>query len=401
MADKDGRSQDLRHAPSRARRKGFVAIALALSAVFLLGMVGLAVDLGRMYVTKDEAQTFVDSAALEAAVQLDDTPEGVARALEKVAANRNRWQFGNSAFTNITTTFGTTPNGPWLASTALPNPPDDYHFARVVTSTTLPLSFLRVVVNAGDSSIAAMAVAGRRVKDEFTEGLFPFSPYNHAGCGVGCEAPGMPFGMRIGGHYTLRWPATLLHKNDPTHPRYMENACQDDRYQTIGNMAEGTYSNSEDRGYIAFNSSQDLRQSIVFDAGTYDRPVVEGYEVDMANGAGTTEGDAVADRVAQDTDSFSTTYAAYKARIESGTEPYGNGRRVVVVPINNGPPNYVVAGFASFFLYQTPTQYGHVTGNDAICGEFIGTNVQGSPTAGGGTIGSPGEPLIYVIRLYQ
>jgi Flp pilus assembly protein TadG len=400
MLDISGNSHGCRRAPSCVRRKGFVAIALSLSAVFLLGMVGLAIDLGRMYVTKSEAQTFVDSAALDAAIQLNDTSEGVASALEKVAANRNRWQFGNSAFANVTTTFGTTPNGPWLASTALPNPPENYDFARVVASATLPLSFLRVVVSASDSSIAAMAVAGRKVKDRFTEGLFPFSPYSHIGCGIGCEAPGEPFGMREGGHYTLRWPAHVQYnKNNPSAPNNFSNVCEDDRFLTVAKMADEAP--SEDRGYIAFNSSQDLRQAIVYDAGSYSSPVTQGTSVNMANGAGTTEGDSVEARVLQDTDTFSTTYAAYQERRRTETVPYGNGRRVVTVPINNGPPNFTVAGFAGFFLYQTPTEYGQVTGNTPICGEFIGTVVQGSPFAGGGTGGTPAEPLIYVLRLYQ
>ncbi|HOK45973.1 MAG TPA: Tad domain-containing protein [Bryobacteraceae bacterium] len=386
------KSQSLLRAPSRARRKGFVAVALALSALFLLGMVGLAIDLGRMYVTKDEAQTFVDSAALEAALQLDDTPEGVQRALEKVAANRNRWQFGTSDFTTVTTTFGTTPNGPWLPSEALPNPPTDYYFARVVTSTTLPLSFLRAIVTAEESHIAAVAVAGRRPKNTFIEGLFPFSPYSHIGCGIGCEEPGTPFGMKVGGIYTLRWPAHV-HKS-------MQNVCQDDRHLPITTMAD-TIAPSEDRGYIAFSSSQDLRQAIVFDAGTYDTPITEGVPVNMAQGAGTTEGDAVGDRVAQDTDPFSTTYAEYKYRIENEIEPYGNGRRVVIVPINNGPPDFIVAGFATFFLHQTHDEYSAVTGNTPICAEYVGVGVQGSPTAGGGPGGSPGGPLIFAIRLYH
>jgi hypothetical protein len=177
------------------------------------------------------------------------------------------------------------------------------------------------------------------------------------------------------------------------------NVCEDDQHLPITYMAN--QAPSEDRGYIELNSAQDIRQAIVYDAGTYDNPVTVGTPVGMAQGAGNTEGDSVGERVAQDTDSFSITYAAYKARIENQTVPYGNGRRVVVVPINAGPPNFVVAGFASFFLYQTPDEYGAVIGNTSICGEYIGTWAQGSPTAGGGTTGSPGEPITFVIRLYK
>ena len=44
--------------------RGYVLVALTLALVFLLSICGLAVDIGRMYITKSEAQSFVDSAAL-------------------------------------------------------------------------------------------------------------------------------------------------------------------------------------------------------------------------------------------------------------------------------------------------------------------------------------------------
>src|SRR5215471_21585792 len=46
------------------RRSGFTLIATALCITSLLGMLGLAVDLGRVYIAKNEAQSFTDSAAL-------------------------------------------------------------------------------------------------------------------------------------------------------------------------------------------------------------------------------------------------------------------------------------------------------------------------------------------------
>ena len=54
---------------SRKRRaiRGYIMVATALSLPFLLGVTGLAIDIGRMYITKDEAQAFADSAALRAA----------------------------------------------------------------------------------------------------------------------------------------------------------------------------------------------------------------------------------------------------------------------------------------------------------------------------------------------
>jgi len=46
----------------------------------LLGVAGLAIDIGRMYVIRAELQSFTDAAALSAAVELNGTDSGVALA---------------------------------------------------------------------------------------------------------------------------------------------------------------------------------------------------------------------------------------------------------------------------------------------------------------------------------
>src|SRR5258708_19906247 len=97
-----------------ARISGYVLVALSLGLVFVLGMAGLAVDIGRMYITKSEAQSFVDSAAFYAALQLDGTQTGIGRAQTKVANNPKKWQFQNNAFINVTTVFVTPPTEPSL-----------------------------------------------------------------------------------------------------------------------------------------------------------------------------------------------------------------------------------------------------------------------------------------------
>src|SRR5882724_7135051 len=106
------------HSVNRKKQRtsrGYVLIALSVGLVFILGMAGLAVDIGRMYITKSEAQSFVDSAAFYAALQLDGTQTGIGRAQTKVTSNPKKWQFQNDDFSNVTTEFGTAATGPWLA----------------------------------------------------------------------------------------------------------------------------------------------------------------------------------------------------------------------------------------------------------------------------------------------
>ena len=85
----------------------------------------------------------------------------------------------------------------------------------------------------------------------------------------------------------------------------------------------------------------------------------------MDNGAKNSEMTTIGDRVAYDTDRTSTTYSQYRS---TGT---GNGTRIVVVPVNGGPPNYTAIGFAGFFLLQQ-SAYTGLNGNDSACAEYIG-----------------------------
>src|SRR5690242_14215953 len=96
-----------------SREHGFVLVATSLAALFLLGAAGLAIDIGRMYVARNEAQSFVDSASLAAAAQLDDTPGGLGRALDAVSNNPKRWQFGTSTFPDVETVMANSASGPW------------------------------------------------------------------------------------------------------------------------------------------------------------------------------------------------------------------------------------------------------------------------------------------------
>src|SRR5262249_23249215 len=83
---------------ARFRQLGFALLASVVTAVALFGMAGMAVDLGRMYIARNEAQTYADSAALYAARELDGTAASLTRADAAVAANTNKWNFGTDAF---------------------------------------------------------------------------------------------------------------------------------------------------------------------------------------------------------------------------------------------------------------------------------------------------------------
>src|SRR5579862_6499886 len=190
------------HPAHRAARRnsGYVLIALSLGLVFILGMAGLAIDIGRMYITKSEAQSFADSAAFSAALQLDGTAAGITRAQNAVTADPKKWQFQTNSFTNVTTQFATASSGPWDPA---PASPAGYYFAQVQTTVSLPM-YLMGSLSQLNAQIAASAIAGRAGTTSNNGGEFPFSPYTRS---ASPDNASDPYGYQIGNIYTLRWGA--------------------------------------------------------------------------------------------------------------------------------------------------------------------------------------------------
>jgi len=89
----------------RRNERGFVLIAMSATMLLLLGMIGMAFDVGRVYIAHNEAQVFADSAAMTAATRLDGTPAGLARAREAVAHLPMRWNLDTQPFTGVVIEF--------------------------------------------------------------------------------------------------------------------------------------------------------------------------------------------------------------------------------------------------------------------------------------------------------
>ena len=90
---------------SVGRQKGAVILTVALSLLFLLGFMGIALDFGHLFVVKTELQTAMDSCALAAAQELDGasdalpsgTSEGRATNAGMTAGNLNKVNFQGAA----------------------------------------------------------------------------------------------------------------------------------------------------------------------------------------------------------------------------------------------------------------------------------------------------------------
>jgi Flp pilus assembly protein TadG len=349
--------------PKRGER-GFTLMTAGVCAVVIVGVLGLAVDLGRIFVARGEGQTFADSAALAAVLELDGTGTGLDRAREKVASNINRFQLGSRGADAVVTEFSTSAAGPWSTN---PASAVDVRFIRVQPRSDVSSYFVQVFGGSSLTGVRAPAVAGAIAKDTFREGSFPFSPLAHS-------AVGPDFGLVPGQIYTLRWASN---------PKLNVNSCAGDNAQNWIDQAQA--GGGDERGFIEETSSSNIRQAIEADYQTIIRDV--GDSVIMTGGAKQTQVDSIRNRVNQDTNSAATTYAEYAA---SGT---GNGRRMIIVPVNTYHPDYTIVGFRAFFLLKT-SEYG-TGGNKPFCAEYVGAYTVGSKHKGAGTSGA------YVSRLVE
>jgi len=366
-------------------RKGFTLIATGFCVISLVGMLGLALDLGRVYISKNETQSFTDTAALAAALKLNGVSFTDAR--NAIINNtKNQWNMGTQIYTNSGATTITSEFARPLAANKLrPDPATwevspataaGYTFVRVTATETLPMYVLPVVGVNSASLVRTMSVGGQVPLSSFSSGLFPFSPIQHAGA----LATNPPFGFIVGQWYTLRYPSGTLTNSD---------LCPGDQGDPAFLALANSQASSE-RGFY-----QDPAASVANDEiinGEMQTPVTFPGTIFMSGGAMTTSADAIDTRVDFDTDNTSTTYAQYQANIVGGKR-VGNGMRLIGTPVNAAPiPGggaRDIVGFAGFFLSQSSTSasYPH-SGGKAWCAQYYGPWVKNGQSGGAGDPGS-------------
>ncbi|SFL75094.1 pilus assembly protein TadG-related protein [Rugamonas rubra] len=158
----------------RPRQRGALLISFALMLVVVLGFVGLALDLSRLYNRKVELQNLADAAALAAAGQLNGTAAGVAAAAGQaavVAAAHKIGYWSPVVWNAAALSFASTPFAPagaWQSLAAAQAAPSGMLFARVDSSQLdaatggVALTFMRALMPAAaDPQLGASAVAGR------------------------------------------------------------------------------------------------------------------------------------------------------------------------------------------------------------------------------------------------
>src|SRR5579859_2189371 len=141
----------------QGNKRGFIILVTAASMIVLVGMLGLAVDLGRVYIIKNEAQAYADVAAIAAARHLNGKQSGIDAAIAEVDSSTNAWNFGTQAFTssNRTVEFAKSSSGPWDAAPS--SPLSEYGYVRVTASPVLTLAFMPAVGASSTQQVRAQA----------------------------------------------------------------------------------------------------------------------------------------------------------------------------------------------------------------------------------------------------
>lgn len=366
---------------------------LALAGTVMLGMLGLAFDMGRMFIQKNELQTFVDAAAMAAVSKLDGSAAGVTAANTAASSgptgSTNYYNFDSTKITGVTATFATDYTGTYDSyATAAGNTTNHYRFVKVVATQSLPLNFIAIIPGVGtSSSISATAVGGQQAESDVSNGgLVPFAPDAHNATDT------TYFGLTPGAEYTLKWG------NGQT------TTCNGD---TAWNGSNYPYPSAPDaHGFVDIgegNGTSGIDQSIEYGGfpnststpSTIDAE--DSLDIDPGNRGSSIFG-AMAARSAQDPDQTDTTVAAYEAALAAGT---ANGRRMVTAPIvdpstwaGNGKGAHVtVIGFGNFLIDPSATISGS---SGPICATYMGPgNLNG--VASGGSDGTK----VYQNFLYQ
>ena len=394
--------------------QGVVLIWTALLIFAMIGMLGLAVDLGRMYIVKGELQNYTDAAAFAAAMELNGLQSGLDRARTSAAGLPNKWDFASRqvSSTQRNVVFGESAsgdsNGNWSTAPSNSDIPD-MTFVRVGARVDVPLFFASVLGAGPTASVAAQTVAGKETAASVAPGnMLPLAPM------AANAADPANFGFVFGQRYALRWSSNIGNNNAPP----SGSACAGDLALGWGAGSTIARQRARDplRGYWGSSSGATLSDWI---ENGYPFTVDFGDMIPVYTGSKNGRKSAMQNRVESDDDHTTSTYTAYENN-ESAGDRVGNGRRVVVVPVIAGTVTHgggggngngdgsgdtedgdtsssgdeQVIGFAAFFLNDL--DYEGTNGNDPFCGEYIGTFTQGANATSGG--GKAGVTKIRIVR---
>ena len=419
----------------RQKQSGFVLIIMTAASIAMVGALGLAVDMGRVFIIKNETQHFCDAAALAAALQLDGTSAGVTSATSTATSLADNWNFGTTTVGSPTVEYATTSSGTW--TNAPPNPPTNYIYVRVKSSVSVPMYFLPVVMTTKvyTQTVNSQAIAGQVPVTTLNTGLSPYSA-------IAQDNTVPTLGLVKGQEYMIQQAHCCVaggngaNACDSTHPIncFNGNICNDDSNIALWQVEQIWGANLS--GYWGYTSNSLIRAAILdliqlrpvgvcpwstfstnlsnCAAATNIQPVLssgqkqqQGIDLDVrANEDSynlTVAGNGNGNGKKHPTVDAAATWANYQTAQANGTT---NGRRLLTAPVVwpvTSTVQTTVAGYGLFLLetnvysgtgsstyYQTAGG-----GNDSFCAIYAGPPVLGGKKSGGSS--SPGAYSVQLV----
>ncbi len=333
----------------RRGQRGIFLITFAIFAVLLLGAGGAALDAGRLFVNRNEAQAYADAAALSAARKLDGTAGGLLAAREAVKSGANGWDFGTREVEDAALEFSTAkaPES-WIAE---PQAASGYTRVRVTAQVNQRLFFAPLFLVRHLQLVRVRATAEQARALSFKQGLAPFTV-------TALEGQAAPhFGLRPGESYAIRYGSSGGCRGDsrPSAPTWWGRSSDSVlRERILGGAQDASELTAAGKPFPEVSATPDAAREFL--------------EI----------------RLGQDTGSAAGDYASYAAANE------GNGRRLMVLPIQD-PSSATVRGFGMFFLLPLPEESGQ-----PWCAEYTGKAFLPNSSRPGA-----GEPGAYAVRLVR
>ncbi len=402
------------HAASHRRQRGQAAIFLLFLLSFvLLGFLGMAVDVGRMYAIQGELQAAADAAALAAATRLIGTSTSTAGAaitgmapFDVTNGNDNRYNLHTTPLvgsTDLATTvtqdyFAVLADA--LAGTNGGQGGSDAKYVRVDITVESPAMFTRFLTPSTQRpSVRAFAVAG-------------ISAPVCAACGIDAVAvtavdtsDDQDFGFVPGQYYTFYLNLSQQRPNlaaCPSQvPPLLDGTIQVAEYTILNHVPSGPDTDTDGllfrlgAGGISPAGSADVPGCMTIGAtetamtglqGT-TCPTAQPVARDLGCGMNVRFGVDPSGNACTNIASVSDLAALFTPDADVGaadttlqdySQDYGgNTRRVVTVPIVDDSASLTVLNFRQFFLENDPTVTGLNVGafTGALRAQYIGTPV--------------------------
>ena len=363
------------------------------AALTIIGMAGLALDLGTVYLYKTRLQNAIDAAALDGAKTLDS---GQSRA---------------TASTNATATFNTNINVNTGSSATLgggsitfetsdtytlwANPGTAPKFVRfTVANVNVPVHLISVFTSSGTMTISGSAVAGPEVKGGDLCGAIPIALCGDPGSTDKDCSDGTCYGITPGatGEVTIKDDTA----SGPGNYGLVQMGCG----SGVNCVRQGL-AGSED---TCFDSDPGAGNNISTQTGTASGPVADGlntrfgqYSGPMSGTESTYKSDVVTSVVGP-----ASLYPVYEAAIASHLWDNTSGvpeRRVTLVPVIDctgigGHSSAPVLGAACMWLSR-PAEGPPV---QAVYGQLIANCRATGGTGGGGSGGGSGPTSIVLFQ---